>query len=85
MSTNTTRDITKIAEHAKEYLRGYKSNGSNALMQLVIFEGWQRLAREELERRANRLMHCFDDDILQAIVTGQIDVRNLANEVNDEK
>lgn len=80
-----SNDSNKIAEHVKDYLRGYGSRGSDALKQLAAFDGWQRLAQQELERRAYRVIQCFEDDILQAIITGQVDIPTLAGEVADTK
>lgn len=76
-----TRDTSEIVRHAKDYLRGFGSTGNNALQQLAAFKDWQRIAQQELERRACRVIGCFDDDILQAIASGQIDLPALANEV----
>lgn len=85
MNNQPDKDTGKLIEQTRDYLRGYGSQGNGALRQLAAFDGWQRLAQQELERRACRVIGCFDDDILQAIISGHIDIPTLANEMTGNK
>ena len=85
MNNQPDKDTSKLIEQTRDYLRGFGSHGGDALRQLAAFDGWQRLAQQELEHRAYRLIQCFDDDILQAIKNGQIDIPSLAVEIANNK
>lgn len=66
---------------AKDILKGFAHRNEAALGQLASFPDWQRVASQELERRATAIVQSFDDDTLKAIATGEIDFQRLCRQV----
>jgi hypothetical protein len=52
---------TPTTETAKEVLRGYGRANEAALASLMDVQDWQRIARQELERRATSIVQALDD------------------------
>ena len=74
----------KIAETLTEVLRGYVRTDNAALASLLDVSDWQRIARQELERRATRVVQSLDHETLEAIATGAVDVGTVCRQVADE-
>ena len=68
----------------KEVLRGYGRTNEAALVSLLDVQDWQRIARQELERRATSIVQALDDAILEAIAAGTLDMRAMCRQVADE-
>lgn len=68
----------------KEVLRGYGRTNEAALVSLLDVQEWQRIARQELERRATRIVQALDDEALNAIASGALDMRALCQEAAAE-
>ncbi|WED79446.1 hypothetical protein [Aeromonas allosaccharophila] len=47
-------------------------------------QDWQRIARQELERRATSIVQALDDATLEAIAAGTLDMRAMCRQVADE-
>ena len=76
--------ITPTTETAKEVLRGYGRANEAALASLMDVQDWQRIARQELERRATSIVQALDDATLEAIAAGTLDMRAMCQQVADE-
>lgn len=68
----------------KEFLRGYGRTNEAALASLLDVQDWQRIARQELERRATCIVQALDDEALNAIASGSLDMRALCQTVAAE-
>lgn len=77
MTATTTETLTEV-------LRGYGRANDAALASLLDVSDWQRIARQELERRATSIVQALDDDTLEAIASGSLDVRAVCRQVADE-
>jgi len=75
---------TPTTETAKEVLRGYGRANEAALASLLDVQDWQRIARQELERRATSIVQVLDDSLLEDIASGSLDMRAMIGEVMDE-
>lgn len=71
-------------EALSEVLRGYGRADETALASLLEVSDWERIARQELERRATRIVQSLDDGTLEAIASGSLDVRAVCRQVADE-
>jgi len=77
--------MTEIISHTlTEVLRGYGRTDEAALASLLDVSDWQRIARQELERRATRVVQSMDRDTLEAIATGVLDVGAVCRQVAEE-
>ncbi|MFV6334163.1 hypothetical protein ACNPEG_25295 [Klebsiella pneumoniae] len=65
-------------------MRGYGRADEAALASLLEVSDWERIARQELERRATRIVQSLDDGTLEAIASGSLDVRAVCRQVADE-
>lgn len=74
---------TTTTETAKEVLRGYGRANEAALASLMDVQDWQRIARQELERRATSIVQALDDATLEAIAAGTLDMRAMCRQVGD--
>ncbi len=73
-----------IAETLTEVLRGYGRTDKAALATLLDVSDWQRIARQELDHRATRVIQSMDQETLKAIATGVLDVGAICRQVADE-
>ncbi|WP_434038796.1 hypothetical protein ACIRUF_00070 (plasmid) [Pseudomonas aeruginosa] len=77
---------TTPIETVTEVLRGYGRANESALASLLGVSDWQRIARQELERRATSIVQMLDDESLEAIASGTLDMqatcRQVANEIS---
>ena len=76
--------VTTTTEALSEVLRGYGRADEAALESLLEVSDWERIARQELERRATRIVQSLDDGTLEAIASGSLDVRAVCRQVADE-
>ena len=76
--------MTTTTEVLSEVLRGYGRADETALASLLEVSDWERIARQELERRATRIVQSLDDGTLEAIASGSLDVRAMCRQVADE-
>ena len=76
--------MTTTTETLSEVLRGYGRADETALASLLEVSDWERIARQELERRATRIVQSLDDGTLEAIASGSLDVRAVCRQVADE-
>ncbi|WP_276488589.1 hypothetical protein [Ectopseudomonas mendocina] len=76
--------MTTTTEALSEVLRGYGRVDETALASLLEVSDWERIARQELERRATRIVQSLDDGTLEAIASGLLDVRAVCRQVADE-
>lgn len=76
--------MTTTTEALSEVLRGYGRADETALASLLEVSDWERIARQELERRATRIVQSLDDGTLEAIASGSLDVRAVCRQVADE-
>ena len=76
--------VTTTTEALSEVLRGYGRADEAALASLLEVSDWERIARQELERRATRIVQSLDDGTLEAIASGSLDVRAMCRQVADE-
>ena len=71
-------------EALRVVLRRYGRADEAALASLLEVSDWERIARQELERRATRIVQSLDDGTLEAIASGSLDVRAVCRQVADE-
>lgn len=76
--------VTTTTEALSEVLRGYGRADETALASLLEVSDWERIARQELDRRATRIVQSLDDGTLEAIASGSLDVRAVCRQVADE-
>ena len=76
--------VTTTTEALSEVLRGYGRADEAALASLLEVSDWERIARQELERRATRIVQSLDDGTLEGIASGSLDVRAVCRQVADE-
>lgn len=76
--------MTTTTEALSEVFRGYGRADETALASLLEVSDWERIARQELERRATRIVQSLDDGTLEAIASGSLDVRAVCRQVADE-
>lgn len=76
--------VTTTTEALSEVLRGYGRADETALASLLEVSDWQRIARQELERRATSIVQALDDATLEAIAAGTLDMRAMCRQVADE-
>ena len=76
--------VTTTTEALSEVLRGYGRADEAASASLLEVSDWERIARQELERRATRIVQSLDDGTLEAIASGSLDVRAVCRQVADE-
>ena len=76
--------MTTTTEALSEVLRGYGRADESALASLLEVSDWERIARQELERRATRIVQSLDDGTLEAIACGSLYVRAVCRQVADE-
>ncbi|UJB19264.1 MULTISPECIES: hypothetical protein [Lysobacter] len=72
------RDETQVL---KDYLAGLNTGNRSALAQLTVLQDWSDIAQREIERRATFFLQKLPDDVIQAIASGDIDVRSVIGDV----
>jgi hypothetical protein len=64
-----------------DYLTGYLSNDPALQEMLRNFSDWPRLARQECERRACRLLTLLSDGVVNAIAKEEVDFAELIGNI----
>lgn len=64
-----------LSNHLRDYLTGYLRQGDKAAL-LAEMSNWRIVARQEVQRRQYGLINSLDDDIVQALATGELDFHN---------
>ena len=65
-------------------LRGYGRANEAALASLMDVQDWQRIARQELERRATSIVQALDDATPRPSQRARRDMRAMCRQVADE-
>jgi hypothetical protein len=85
---NDNERIAQKTEHMKDYLRGYGRADSAALQAFndayLNCASWADAARAELSRRRARFVTLLDDETLDLIAQGAIDLPAIAAQVAAE-
>lgn len=71
-------------ETAKEVLRGYGHANEAGLVSLLKVQDWQRIARQELERRATSVVQALDEATLESIAAGELDMQAICLQILGE-
>jgi hypothetical protein len=71
-------------EAIKEILQGFARKDPNGFEGLLGIAHWDRIARQELERRATIVVQALDEEALAAIATSEVDFQKLCKNVWDE-
>ena len=83
-NTTPTPRIEELSGHIKDYLRGYGRPDGKRLAPLAKYEAWRLAASAEIMVRCTRILANLDDETLNLIAGGQIDMRALAADVAAE-
>lgn len=75
---------TPATKTVKEVLRGYGRANEAALTSLLDVQDWQRIARQELDRRATSIVQALDNATLEAIAEGSLDMQTICQQVANE-
>jgi|AntDeeMinimDraft_6_1070357.scaffolds.fasta_scaffold22927_2 Lon protease-like protein len=68
----------QIEQRLTDYLSGYVRNSPANLAHVIEYQDWQRMARQELDRRASKLLAVLPEEELQAIAEGRVSLPDLA-------
>ena len=74
-------DTDDIRTGMKDFLRGFARGNDRGLAALLEVNDWQRIARQEVERRTTHIIEALDDDTVQAIAAGTLDLRAVLAEL----
>lgn len=78
----STMNPEQTTDHLKDYLTGMHRADGTALAQIRDIDDWTLRAQEELRRRvATRTLGCLDDQTLQAIASGHVNLQEVAIEM----
>ena len=69
----------------EDVVRGYGKANAAGLATLMEVEDWQRIARQEIERRATGIIQALDNATLRGIAAGEIDMRAVCRQVLEEQ
>lgn len=72
--------MNTMKQEVSEVLGGYAKANPADLAKLRECSDWPALAKWEQTRRAARLLELFDDQIVAAIASGEIDLQALCQE-----
>ncbi|MEC5208932.1 hypothetical protein QF022_004025 [Vogesella perlucida] len=73
-----------VTEGTKDILRGYGEADPAVLEALLEVKDWKRIAQQELERRATEIIKLLDVPTLEAIASGEMDMRAVCQRALDE-
>ncbi len=76
------KNLEDIKIGIKSYLNGCAKYNSDALKHYLSYKDWQIDANKELERRRARFLDMFSMQELSAVANGELDMAQLAEEVN---
>jgi hypothetical protein len=74
---------TPVEQSLTHYLTGYVRHHPALREQVRNFPDWPGQARRELDRRSARFLEILPDDVLDAIVRGEVDLARLAGKIPD--
>jgi hypothetical protein len=74
----------EAVERLADYLRGYTRGDALNLRSAQAFRHWEECARAEVVRRGGGLVIAFDDELLQLVADGRINVANLIEGMLEE-
>ncbi|MDH5185381.1 MAG: hypothetical protein OEX12_15995 [Gammaproteobacteria bacterium] len=63
-----------------DYLTGLAKGDPKVLEDMAGFDGWQDLAKQELQRRRMAIINIISDDTLAAIASGEVNPAEVARE-----
>jgi hypothetical protein len=69
----------------EDVVRGYGKANAAGLATLMEVEDWQRIARQEIERRATGIVQVLENATLRGIAAGEIDMRAVCRQVLEEQ
>ncbi len=72
-------------ETVEDVVRGYGKANAAGLTTLMEVDDWQRIARQEIERRATGIIQVLEDATLRGIAAGEIDMRAVCRQVLEEQ
>lgn len=72
--------MNTMEKEVSEVLGGYAKADPRSLLKMAESNDWRALAVWEATRRAARLLELFDDQTLEAIASGAIDMQALCRE-----
>lgn len=72
-------------ETVEDVVRGYGKANAAGLAALMAVEDWQRIARQEIERRATGIVQVLENATLRGIAAGEIDMRAVCRQVLEEQ
>jgi len=76
--------VTDKFEGLRAYLTGMGRTNPDALAFIAEFGDWPRLALQEIERRSTAFLAGLPDDEVVAIAGGEVNLRELARQVQSE-
>lgn len=69
----------------EDVVRGYGKANAAGLATLTEVDDWQRIARQEIERRATGIIQVLEIATLRGIAAGEIDMRAVCRQVLEEQ
>lgn len=69
--------MSSTAENITDYLSGFVRNNPAGKELVETYPDWARLAQNELDRRAAKLLEVFGAEELQAIASGRVSLPDL--------
>ncbi len=77
-------DPKTLAAQVGDYVRGYGRNNTEALASLIAYRQWAVMAQRELDARAARFVSVFNNEELEAIARGDVNLSEVGREVLKE-
>jgi len=69
----------QLERNIQDFMGGFTRNRPDNLALLQDYPDWQRMAKQELDRRITRFLDCLPDEELHAIATGEVNLNELAS------
>jgi hypothetical protein len=76
--------MSTIVDGIKEILQGFARKDPAGLANLLVIQDWDRIAEQELERRATIVVQSLDDESLGAIASGEVDLQAICRDIADD-
>lgn len=77
-------DPKSLAAQVGDYVRGYGRNNAEGLVSLITYRQWPVVAQRELDTRAARFISIFNNDELEAIARGDVNLSEVGREILKE-
>lgn len=84
MNTQMLESLQDLESGVFHYLTGYLKASSSRAREVLNYPHWQERALQELERRITRMLETFDDETIQALAEGAINMKGIAAKVLDK-